>query len=58
MSNTAEYRRYAAECLRLANENPNNKMMLLEMAQKWRELAQKADPGQSDQPMQYPSPVR
>ena len=43
MSRAAEYRRYAAECLRLATENPHNKMMLVEMAQKWRELAEKAD---------------
>jgi hypothetical protein len=45
MSHADKYRQYAAECLRLATENPHNKMMLVEMAQKWRELAEKADQG-------------
>jgi hypothetical protein len=41
----AGYRRYAAECVRVARQasNPNDKAMLLEMAQKWQELAEKIE---------------
>jgi hypothetical protein len=43
MARADEYRRYAAECVRVAQStsNPNDKQMMLEMAQKWRELAEK-----------------
>jgi hypothetical protein len=45
MSRAEEYRRYAAECIRVAQEtaDPRDKALLLEMAQKWRELAERAD---------------
>jgi hypothetical protein len=45
MARAEDYRRYAAECLRVAQQlaNPTDKAMLVRMAQKWRELAQKAD---------------
>jgi hypothetical protein len=45
MSRAEEYRRYAAECIRVAQEtaDPNDKALLLEMAQKWRELAERAE---------------
>jgi hypothetical protein len=38
-----QYRNYAAECLRVARQatNAGDKAMLLEMAQKWRELAER-----------------
>jgi len=38
-----EYRRHAAECLAIANDtttNPNNKILLIAMAQAWLRLAQ------------------
>jgi hypothetical protein len=40
-----EYRRYAAECLWIADDitNPENKMLLLAMAQAWLKLAQRAE---------------
>jgi hypothetical protein len=39
------YRRYAMECLRVARQatNPSDKAMLLEMAQKWQELAERIE---------------
>jgi hypothetical protein len=45
MTRGDEYRRLAAECLRVAqaSNNPNDKALLLEMAQKWRELAKKIE---------------
>jgi len=45
MARADEYRRYAAECVRVAQTsgNPNDKKMMLEMAQKWRELAEKVE---------------
>ena len=45
MSRVDEYRRYAAECLRIAQEtsDPETKARLLNMAQKWRELSEKAE---------------
>ena len=45
MSRVDEYRRYAAECLRIAQEtcDPEAKARLLNMAQKWRELGEKAE---------------
>ncbi len=45
MARAEDYRRYAAECLRVAQQltDPTDKAKLVQMAQKWRELAQKAD---------------
>jgi hypothetical protein len=45
MSRAEEYRRYAAECIRVAQEtaDPKDKALLLEMAEKWRELAKRVD---------------
>jgi hypothetical protein len=45
MSRVDDYRRYAAECLRIAQEtcDPEAKARLLDMAQKWRELGEKAE---------------
>jgi hypothetical protein len=40
-----DYRRYAAECLALAKtaSDPNDKARLLQMAQAWRDLADKRE---------------
>ncbi len=40
-----DYRRYCAECLALAQtaSDPNDRARLLQMAQAWRELAEKQD---------------
>jgi hypothetical protein len=45
MHRAEEYRRYAAECLRVAHQSndPNDKSLLLEMAQRWRELADRVE---------------
>ena len=45
MASDDEYHRYAAECLALAQRttDPNDKARLLDMAQAWRELAQKRE---------------
>jgi hypothetical protein len=45
MAGAEQYRRYAAECVRVSQlaSNPADKTMLLEMAQKWRELADRAE---------------
>jgi hypothetical protein len=45
MARADEYRRYAAECVRVAQttSNPNDKQVMLEMAQKWHELAEKVE---------------
>jgi hypothetical protein len=45
MTRAEEYRQYAAECIRVAQQiqNPHDKTMLLDMAQKWRALAAKAE---------------
>jgi hypothetical protein len=45
MSRAHEYRHYAAECLRVAQttSNPNDRQKMLEMAQKWCELADRAE---------------
>jgi hypothetical protein len=44
MSRAEEYQRYAAECVRVAQDtaNPNDKALLLEMARRWLELAERA----------------
>jgi hypothetical protein len=43
MASDEDYRRYAEECLALAvkESNSEDKARLLQMAQAWRELAQK-----------------
>jgi hypothetical protein len=43
MSRAGQYRRYAAECLRLANSSDDlrEKALLLQMAEQWRQLAQR-----------------
>jgi uncharacterized UPF0160 family protein len=40
-----EYRQYAAECVRVAQQiqNLHDKALLLDMALKWRELAEKVE---------------
>ncbi len=45
MHRAEEYRRYAAECLRVAHhsDDPNDKSLLLDMAQRWRELAERVE---------------
>jgi len=45
MPTAEQYRRYAAECVRLAQKNKDReeKDMLLQMAQGWRVLAQRAE---------------
>jgi hypothetical protein len=45
MSRAEQYRRYAAECLRLANasEDAREKAMLLQMAEQWHRLAERAE---------------
>ena len=44
MARAEDYRRYAAECVRIAREthNPQEKATLIKMAEKWRQLAEKA----------------
>jgi hypothetical protein len=46
MARGDDYRRYAAECLALAQQtsNPDDKARLLQMAQAWRDLADKHQP--------------
>jgi hypothetical protein len=43
MARAEDYRRNAAECVRLAQQiaSPSDKATLLQMAQKWRELAER-----------------
>jgi len=45
MASAEDYRRYAGECLRLAQESDNSreKALLLEMAEMWRRLAERAN---------------
>jgi hypothetical protein len=46
MRKAEDYRRYAAECLRLAQElqtGPKGAALLLEMAERWRRLAERAE---------------
>jgi hypothetical protein len=45
MTRAEEYRQYAAQCIRVAQQiqNPNDKAMLLDMAQKWLGLAAKIE---------------
>jgi hypothetical protein len=50
MARAEDYRRYAAECIRVAQliQNSHDKAMLLDMAQKWRELARKVEAEESN----------
>ena len=45
MTRGQKYRQYAAECVRLAREaeNADSRSLLLEMAERWRELAERVD---------------
>ena len=45
MASAADYRKYAADCLRLAKTTQvqDSKTILLEMAQRWYDLANKLD---------------
>lgn len=45
MSRAGQYRRYAAECLRLATSSNDvrEKAVLLQMAEQWRQLAERAE---------------
>jgi hypothetical protein len=51
MSRVDEYRRFAAECLKMAKaaEDEQRRTILLQMAQGWLALAQK-DPTNADRP--------
>ena len=51
MPRAEEYRQYAAELIRVAQQiqNPNDKAVLLDMAQKWRELARKLEAHKGEQ---------
>jgi hypothetical protein len=44
MARVDDYRRYAAECIRVAQqtENQRDKLVLLQMAETWRRLAERA----------------
>jgi hypothetical protein len=53
MSRVALYRSYAAECVRLAQQstNPTDKAQLLEMAERWIRIAERAEaPTDADDP--------
>jgi hypothetical protein len=45
MARAEQYRQYAAECVRLAQESHNqkDKALLLEMAEKWRARAEQIE---------------
>jgi hypothetical protein len=49
MARGDEYRQYAAELVRVAQQiqEPNDKALLLDIAQKWRELARKLEAEES-----------
>jgi hypothetical protein len=44
------YREFAAECVRAAQQasNPDDKVVLLEMAETWRRLAERAGKAEND----------
>lgn len=50
MPSADDYRRFAAECVALAQHaaNSDDKARLLQMAQAWRELAEKKETRQND----------
>ena len=45
MSLADQYRRYAAECVRVSQQasNQNDKLVLLQMAETWRRLAERVE---------------
>jgi hypothetical protein len=49
MASTDEYRRLAAECLRIAREsqNPKDRALLLRMAESWIRLAERGEERES-----------
>jgi hypothetical protein len=49
MGKAEDYRRYAAECLRLARAFPGRAgaAVLLEMAERWRQMAEEAERGRA-----------
>jgi hypothetical protein len=51
MAGADDYRRYAMECVTLAQQasDPKDKVRLLQMAQVWRDLADKKDSEQNKQ---------
>jgi hypothetical protein len=51
MTRAQEYRTYAEECMRIAQQtsNPDNRISLIEMAQRWSELAEKAEKAADDE---------
>jgi hypothetical protein len=50
MSLADRYRQFAAECVRAAQQAPNadDKVSLLEMAEAWRRLAERASKAEDD----------
>lgn len=52
MVRAERYRRYAAECVRLARkaDTPAEKDLLLQMAEHWRRLAQRAEKDEAKRP--------
>jgi hypothetical protein len=52
MPSVDEYLRYAEQCLALAakSSNPADRARLLQMAQAWRDLAEKRDNGHRKEP--------
>jgi len=50
MAKADEYRRYASECVRLAQHTSGTaeKALLLQMAETWRRLAERADARKPD----------
>ncbi|HEY0567156.1 MAG TPA: hypothetical protein VGD13_03355 [Xanthobacteraceae bacterium] len=50
MASTDEYRRLAADCLRIAHEshNPKDRALLLRMAESWIRLAERAEVRKSE----------
>ncbi len=53
-----EFRRHAAECLGIADDtttNPQNKILLVAMAQAWLRLAQQAEKNLAAEPPSLPT---
>jgi hypothetical protein len=50
MASDDRYRQFAEKCVRVAQQtsNPNDKALLLEMAEVWRRLAEKASSSPTD----------
>jgi hypothetical protein len=49
MASADQYREYAQQCMALASKSPNaaDKARLVQMAQAWRDLAEKLDTNQN-----------